>query len=190
MIDTRSKEVLRPQPKTGDLKTSTLGQSLVDHARDELGNLQEDSLAKAIVLGQQVKSAAVDVQDAAASVVESVKGFASQAGDNIESAVAEQKAAGAERMSGLAAAVRRAAEEIGREVPAVAPYIMVAADEIDEFADALRTRNVAEIIDAVDDFARRQPVAFFGAAALAGFAIVRLFKVPVNRTPSRSASRK
>ena len=40
----------------------------------------------------------------------------------------------------------------------------------------MRNRNMSEIVGNVQQFARKQPTAFFGAAVLIGFAAVRFMK--------------
>ena len=42
--------------------------------------------------------------------------------------------------------------------------------------DAVRKRDLNQVVSDVQAFARRQPTAFLGAAALAGFALVRFLK--------------
>jgi hypothetical protein len=50
---------------------------------------------------------------------------------------------------------------------------------------ALRERGVDELMQSVQHFARTQPAAFLGAAALAGFAASRFAKASASR-PSKS----
>jgi hypothetical protein len=80
---------------------------------------------------------------------------------------------GAERAGGIARAVHRAADELERDSPALARTIHEAAGALDGMARQLRERSPGEMLHGAEDFARRQPLAFFGAAALAGFALAR-----------------
>jgi hypothetical protein len=114
-------------------------------------------------------------REAASSVADSAKDLASQAGQKVISAVEDQKTAGADFVSGMAGAIRRAANEFG-QVPQAAQYMRVAADQIDNVSDAFRRRDLNQLVADVQGFARRQPTAFFGAAVLAGFALVRFLK--------------
>jgi len=109
-------------------------------------------------------------------VAESAKGLASEAGEKLKSAAEGQKNAGADFVSGFAGAVRRAAGEFDEHIPQAGQYIRRAADQIDSASDALRRRDLRELVGGIQDFARRQPTAFLGASALAGFALVRFFK--------------
>jgi hypothetical protein len=48
-------------------------------------------------------------------------------------------------------------------------------------AQRLRGSSPGEMLRGAEDFARRQPLAFFGAAALAGFAVARFAKSSATR---------
>ena len=122
-----------------------------------------------------VREGAREIKDQAAKVAESAKDLASQAGEKLISSVEEQKAAGADFISGVAGAIRRAANEFS-EVPQATQYIRFAADQIDTVSDAFRRRDLNQLVADVQTFARKQPTAFLGATVLAGFAIVRFLK--------------
>jgi hypothetical protein len=81
--------------------------------------------------------------------------------------------AGADQVGGLARAVHRAADELEQQSPALARTIHEAASAVDGMARQLRGSSPGEMMRSAEDFARRQPLAFFGAAALAGFALAR-----------------
>jgi hypothetical protein len=51
-----------------------------------------------------------------------------------------------------------------------------AIDSLADASDALREKDSNDAIQAIDMFARRNPIVFMGAAALAGFAATRLIK--------------
>jgi len=133
-----------------------------------------------------VREVAADLKAQMPNVVESAKDLASQAGEKLLSSVEEQKAAGAELVSGVAGAMRRAANEFG-EVPQAAQYIRLAADQIDSVSDAFRKRDLNQLVSDVQGFARRQPTAFLGAAVLAGFAVVRFLKTSTGATAGRAS---
>lgn len=87
-----------------------------------------------------------------------------------------KKASGAEKISGVAQAVHQAADDLGKELPQAAGYIHQAAESLDQASAALKERSLEEILDSFGQLARRQPVALFGAAMLAGFAVSRFLK--------------
>jgi hypothetical protein len=127
-------------------------------------------------LSSAVREGAREMKEQASNVAQSAKGLASQAGEKLLSSVEEQKVAGADFVSGVAGAIRRAASELDNHVPQAAEYIRLAADRIDSVSDAFRRRDLNQLVTDLQGFARRQPTAFLGAAALAGFAVVRFLK--------------
>jgi len=104
------------------------------------------------------------------------KGLISKASEKLHDTAEQQKAAGANLMSEMAGAVRRAAGEFDSQVPLAADYIRHAADQMDSMSNAVRQRDIGQIVSELQSLARRQPTAFLGATFLAGFAAVRFFK--------------
>jgi hypothetical protein len=101
--------------------------------------------------------------------------------------VQQGKSQGAERLSGLARVARDAAEQLHEQSPAAAHYVREAADRIDGVSRGIRDSSVDELMMQVADFARRQPVMFFGASVLAGVALSRLLKTAaISGSPPRS----
>jgi hypothetical protein len=133
-----------------------------------------------------IREGAREIKTQASNVGESAKDLASQAGEKLLSSVEDQKAASADFVSGVAGAIRRAANEFG-EVPQAAQYIRLAADQIDTVSDAFRRRDLNQLVADVQGFARRQPTAFLGAAVLAGFAVVRFLKTSTAGASSGNA---
>jgi hypothetical protein len=135
-----------------------------------------------------VREAASEVSEQATTVADSAKDLASKASETLLNTVEEQKAAGADFVSGMAGALRRAANEFG-EVPQAAQYIRLAANQIDSVSDAFRKRDLNRLLSDAQGFARRQPTAFLGMAVLAGFAAVRFLKTSTGtRAGSSTAS--
>jgi len=137
---------------------------------------------------EPMRQTAGATKDPAASVAKSAKDLASQASDKFVSAVEEQKTAGADFVSGVAGSIRRAAHEFD-QVPQAAQYMRLAADQIDNVSGAFRRRDLNQLVSDVQGFARQQPTAFFGAAVLAGFAVVRFLKTSVGATAGSPSER-
>jgi hypothetical protein len=104
------------------------------------------------------------------------KGVVSQAGETLMNSAEQQKAAGADFISDLAGAVRRASGEFENQIPQAADYIRYAADQMDSMSDAVRRRDIGQLVSDLQMMARRQPTVFLGATFLAGFAAVRFLK--------------
>lgn len=115
---------------------------------------------------QEAVDAVEDVKAEGAGVAEAAKnqalGFAE-----------EQKQRGAEHAEGIARAVHGAADQLQESSPQIAHYVQEAASAMDGLARSLRDSSPGQLMGQMDDLARRQPVAFFGAAVLAGFALAR-----------------
>jgi uncharacterized phage infection (PIP) family protein YhgE len=159
------------QPQRGssaDAATTPQASSL-NHAKQAATVAVED-------LSQSASEASGEVKEQASKLVDNAKDLASQAGEKLVESAEEQRTAGANFASAMAGSIRRAANEFDRDVPQVADYIRQAADQIDTASDAFRRRDLNDVLAQVQDFARRQPTAFFGASVLAGFAIARFFK--------------
>ena len=132
------------------------------------------------------KSAADTVKSQAAQLAESAKDMAAGAGERLRETVSEQKAAGADYVGNVANIIRRTAYEFDADIPQAGHYIRKAATQLDNVSEAMRNRDMSEIMGNVRDFARKQPTAFFGAAVLIGFAAVRFFKSGSGASASTS----
>ena len=158
---------------------NSVGQGL-SRAADESKSAMEQVSSLAGDLKKEVSGLAQDasrqVKDQAGQLAERAKGVAADAGDRLRDTAEDRKNAGADFVSGLAGAVRRAAGAFDDQIPQAGNYIRQAAEQIDGASDALRQRNVSELVEGVQDFARRQPTAFLGMTVLAGFAAVRFLK--------------
>ena len=152
-------------------------------SKDDLGT-------KARELGRDLKDQASDLAQSAAETVKSqaanltgqARDVATDAGEKMMAAVSDQKSAGADYVDNIAETVRRASYEFDSQLPQAGHYIRQAAAQISNVSDVLRTRDISELAGNVQDFARKQPAAFFGAAVLAGFAAVRFFKSAPERS--------
>jgi len=101
-------------------------------------------------------------------------------GHSIEDAarkVAEQqKQAGAEALGRVGRAIRSAADSLGEQSTPAAGLMQDGAQRIEHAGESLRNASVDDLMRQATSFARSQPLAFFGAAALAGFALSRFLK--------------
>ena len=93
-----------------------------------------------------------------------------------EDAAERQKNAGAEQVDQMAKAVHGAAEELGKQMPQAAELVHAAALRLEQGAAALRERNLRDLMGTLNDMGRKQPLALFGGALVAGFAMSRFLK--------------
>lgn len=140
---------------------------------EQAQSLREDVRAAATEMGDNVTSG---LQEQVTKIGDKAKGVAADAGRKIGTALDQQRASGANYLGNVANLVHQAADVFEREAPQASNYIHQAAEQIDNVAEAVRTKNAREVVHDVEDFARRQPAIFFGGALLLGFAAVRVLK--------------
>lgn len=94
----------------------------------------------------------------------------------VEDIAEQQKKAGAGQADQMAKAVHSAADELQDQMPKAADFVHSAASQLEKGADALRNGQIGDLMTSVNDFGRREPLALFGAAVIAGFAASRFLK--------------
>lgn len=99
-----------------------------------------------------------------------------------------QKSAGADQLTGIAGAVHAAADELDRQLPGSAGYVHQAASRIENAASGLRDRSVSDLIEDMRHVAHDRPLAWFGGAVVAGFALSRFLKSGSSRQAESSRS--
>ncbi len=160
-----------------DTSSGTLvDKDLIGQAKDLTGQAKDlfnDARAKASNVTDSVTRAA---KDNASRLGDAAVDMANNAKEKVEAAVSQRKSLGADYLGSIAQATERAAREFEAEVPQAAVYIRQTSEKIQGVADAVRQRNVREMVEDVQDFARRQPTLFFGGAVVIGFAALRFFK--------------
>ena len=140
---------------------------------DQAKTLGKDLKAKASELTESVTQAA---KDQMGEIGTAAKDMAADATGKVKSALNEQKTASADYLGTIANAVQRAAGEFESAVPQAAQYIRQTAGQIETVANAVRQRDMRELVGEVQEFARRQPTLFFGGAVILGFAALRFLK--------------
>ncbi len=133
------------------------------HAENTGGSIAADRMA------QDISSAGDKAKSNIAEAAESAKAEARRIAN-------QQKDAGAARLGEFAGAVHGAARSLETGMPQMASYVHGAAAQLEGAARTLRHRSVDDLMDGVGNFARTQPVVFFGGAVLAGFALARFLK--------------
>lgn len=89
----------------------------------------------------------------------------------------QQKSKIASELHAYSDAARRAAGRLDEEGDDnLAHYLRAAADRVDSFGSHLRDSKLGNLVNEVENVARRQPEVFFGAMFVAGLAIARFAK--------------
>ena len=103
----------------------------------------------------------------------------------VTSRVDEQKNRAADGLGGIADVFRNASNELRNENETIASYVDMASDQMRRFADQIRQKGVADMLDDVHAFARRRPALFIGGAFLVGIGIARFLKASADRDTLR-----
>ena len=105
------------------------------------------------------------------------RGVLDRVRESATSQLSTQKDRATDSLGSLAQAVRHSTQSLrDNQQDTVARYIEQAADHIERFSTQLRERNVAELMREVQQFARRRPAVFIGAAFVVGLASARFLK--------------
>ena len=126
----------------------------------------------------QLQGAAQATKDQARNVMNETK-------ESVRSSLTQQKDTAASSLGSFAGALRKAARESegGGEAPA-ARMAEWAADGLERVSSTLRSKDLNGMLREVESFARHQPVAFFFAAAAAGFLATRFLKAGAQPSDS------
>jgi hypothetical protein len=151
-----------------------------------------DLAADASALMDEAKSTAGKVADEARDQVAGLTDRAKQevgaATDKVRSIAADQKDLLAAQVGGVADAMERAAGDLEQSNGASAHYARLIADNAEKLSDTIRNKNVDELLGIAQDFGRRQPALFVGAAALLGFAASRFVLASAKRREEEAAA--
>lgn len=115
--------------------------------------------------------------------------LANQAQGKVKSTLESQKQKGVGELSGLAEAVRQTSHTLReQQKESVAQYAERAAEQMDRMAQYFESRDVGELLNEAEMFARRHPEAFLGGAFMMGLVAGRFLKSSRNRRMSDSSS--
>jgi hypothetical protein len=151
-----------------------------------------DLAADANALIDEAKSATGKVVEEAkeqvAGLTDRAKAELGEATEKAKSLAADQKDLLAEQVGGVADAMGRAASELEQQNGSSAHYARLIADNAEKLSATIRDNNVDQLLGIAQDFGRRQPALFVGAAALLGFAASRFVLASAQRRDEQTAS--
>jgi hypothetical protein len=125
-------------------------------------------------IAQDAKSAVSNASSEVKSQVTDIAGAAQEQATNF---LDEQKGMAAQRIGGVANALRHAGQELaGNDEGALAQYTDTLAGQLDRFSNTLRDREIGSLFDDAKQLAYRQPELFVAGALAAGFVLGRFFK--------------
>jgi hypothetical protein len=109
-----------------------------------------------------------------------------QAKEQASSRLASQKDQAAHSLGTVAQAIRQTGQGLRDEdQAAIGRYADTAAEQVERFAGYLRDRDVSDLVDDLEGFARRQPGLFLGGAVALGFVGTRFLMSSGRRAERR-----
>ena len=112
-----------------------------------------------------------------------------EATEKAKSFAANQKDMAAGQINGVAAAIVKVADELdGSDQATVARYARDFAAGLSGMGKTIEDRDIDDLMGLAQDFGRKQPVAFLGAAALAGFVASRFALASTHRRENKPAA--
>lgn len=183
-----------PKPlSTGSRTTSTQAGTpstnstklTADKIASDAGAIQDEARRVAESVASEARGVAETVaneaRDQFGNVMSEVKDRVADATDQAKDMANTQKEKIAGQLGGLADAAQRVADDLESEGAPGASYVRMVADNAQKLSGTIRDSNVDDLLGMAEDFGRKQPVAFLGAAALLGFTASRFLTASAKR---------
>lgn len=160
---------------------SATGTDLEDRVRQDAADLADTART-------DLKSVADEVKHEAAALGEEAKAQIAEVTEKAKTMADEQKQLLVDQMSGVSGALDKVAGELEQKGDGTAHYVRMVADGASKLTSTIGDNNVDDILAMAQDFGRKQPVAFMGAAALLGFVASRFVVASASRRAEQSAA--
>lgn len=148
----------------------------IDQAKQQTGEMAAEAKSKVEEMAGEVKHQVGDAIDDAKR----------QAADVAN----ERKEGVSNRLHVVASALRDSGQQFEKHQESTfAEYVNTAADQVDQFAGYLETRDVGQIWQGAREMARRQPELFIVGSLAAGFFLGRFLKSTESRSPQDTDDR-
>ena len=168
---------------TNPIKTET-----ASAAAPDIETVKADAGAALDEAKNLVGQVADEASAAAGQVAEQAKAQISEQTERFKGMAGEQKDLFAEQIGGVASAMDKIASELESTNSTSARYARLIADNADKVSSTIRDNDVDALFNMAQDFGRRQPAAFLGAAALLGFAASRFLMASASRPVETSST--
>ena len=105
------------------------------------------------------------------------RGVVNRVKETAAAQLSTQKDRATEGLGSIASAVRESAQPLrNNQQNMIAEYVEKAADQLEQFSTRLRERDINELVNDAQQFARRRPALFVGAAFAVGVVAARFLK--------------
>ena len=115
-------------------------------------------------------------------------GIVQPAKDKIKAVLQEKREDGADRLAVLGSAIEEIAPKLEKDMPGLASCARNAGSWINDAASDLREQRFEVLLQSANDYARKNPAAAFGLAAMSGFVLSRFLKSGSKSPPDKTAS--
>lgn len=173
--------------------TSPSGSDVGSDMKKAADQAQEKARQAADQTQEQVRQMADQAQQRARPMTDQAQQKASQMADQAQhraaSMLENQKQKAAENLHSVAEAMRQSGQQLREQDQAqmAVQYTDKAAEQIEHFANYLRSKDVNELMNDAERFARRQPELFLGGAFALGLLAARFLKSSSQQTAQRGA---
>ena len=147
-----------------------------------------DSKAKQIkdAASEAIARASSVARDAGTKAKEAASETATTMTDQVKGLIDKQIGSGATMAGHFANSIKLAANDLGKQSPALAGFVHQFADKVEVYAEDMQDRTVEQLVRTASDYTRRQPALVFGLAAVAGFFLFRTFRNASDPTSAPS----
>lgn len=143
--------------------------------------LRQDASAAVDTAKHDLERIRDEAESSVREIAEQAQAQLGEATEKVKGAAGEQKDMLAEQIGSVARAVSRVADELRSEQAATAGYASSIAGGMRRLSENVRDHDIDQLVAMAQDFGRRQPATFMGAAALAGFAASRFMLASSRR---------
>jgi hypothetical protein len=155
---------------------------LADQAKNNLGELAHDTKEQ---VKATVSKAKEQAQEAVAQTKQKAGELIGQAKDQIQEQIVTKKDTATGTLHDFASSLRGVSQQWGSDTQTpVNQYAKAAADQIDRLSDYLENRDLNQITQDAERFARQQPALFLGGAFFLGILAARFLRSSERHAPT------
>jgi ABC-type transporter Mla subunit MlaD len=137
------------------------------------GKVRDDGRKAAKTVKRDIEAAADVLREDAGEAMDAATEQMASMAHEAKDALNQRKDGLADSLDGVAGAMRKAAEQLDEDNGPGADMTRRIADRLGRASATLKNKDVGELVEAAEDFGRRQPAAFLGVSMLLGFAASR-----------------
>lgn len=145
-------------------------------APDSKAKIIKDAATEAITRASNV------AREAGSKAKEAASDTASTMTEHVKELIDKQIGSGATMAGHFANSIKLAADDLGKQSPALAGFVHQFADKVEDYAEDMQDRTVEQLVRTASDYTRRQPALVFGLAAVAGFFLFRTVRSASDQT--------